>query len=393
MTCIILCFFFVTLGLSVPVLAADDEEDEFTLEEITVTAEKREAELQKVPMDIAVVRPDEMDRVGVYSIYDIKKLIPDLDTSSTTGNQVMISIRGVGGSDLTMWNPIHETTTAVHIDGVQLTRQNGFDNMFYDLQRVEVLKGPQGTLYGRGSTGGSMNIMTQKPILGEDISGYITLEAGNYGLYRGEAALNVPVAEKLAFRVATRGIKKDGYTDYGDNNADNWGFRVSMTWEPTDKDTITATYDKQSSDSKGYGSNGTYMATYGNAVFTSEDFGTTTVVATPYKTNWWKAGGDEGWVNNKTWGFMAQWERDLSFAYSVLLYGHRDLDEDLEWPWGYTWASAYINSSYPYIAIDQPSGYVEILRLYSVAHHTDIHIHTLQETLTLLNFVYSQRRL
>ncbi|MBN1905772.1 MAG: Plug domain-containing protein, partial [Deltaproteobacteria bacterium] len=147
------CFMLLALfifSMATPIFAADEEE--FMLEEITVTAEKREAELQKVPIDITVLRPEEMDRSGVYSIYDLKKVIPDLDTATQTGNQVMVSIRGVGGAADTLWNPIHETTTAMHIDGIQLTRANGFDNMFFDLQRVEVLKGPQGTLYGRGST-------------------------------------------------------------------------------------------------------------------------------------------------------------------------------------------------------------------------------------------------
>jgi iron complex outermembrane receptor protein len=118
------------------------DEEEFMLEEITVTAEKREAELQKVPIDITVLRPEEMDRSGVYSIYDLKKVIPDIDTATQTGNQVMISIRGVGGAADTLWNPIHETTTAVHIDGIQLTKANGFDNMSSISRGLRCLKAP-----------------------------------------------------------------------------------------------------------------------------------------------------------------------------------------------------------------------------------------------------------
>jgi iron complex outermembrane receptor protein len=91
--------------------------------------------------------------------------------------------------------------------------------MYFDLQRVEVLKGPQGTLYGRGSTAGSMNIMTQKALLGE-VNGHVSAEAGNFGLFRTEGAINIPVADKLAFRVSGRILKRDGYNDAGFNDQD-----------------------------------------------------------------------------------------------------------------------------------------------------------------------------
>ena len=178
----------------------------------------------------------------------------------------------------------------MHIDGVQLTRSNGFDNLFFDLQRVEVLKGPQGTLYGRGSTAGSMNITSQKPILNE-FGGYLTFEEGNYNLRRGEGALNIPAMDKLAFRVAGRWIRKGGYSDAGDGSSDNKSGRISMTWEPTDKDTITLAYDREKSDSNGYGNSGSYYSTYGGveivpiAPWTTEN---TTVLELPYKTRWYK---------------------------------------------------------------------------------------------------------
>ena len=343
--CIFSCFvlFIVLLMSTASPLFAQDE-DEFTLEEVTVTAEKREAELQKVPMDITVVRPDDMDQAGVYSVYDLKKVIPDINTSTMTGNQVMISIRGVGGAADTLWNPIHETTTAVHIDGIQLTKANAFDNLFFDLQRVEVLKGPQGTLYGRGSTAGSMNISSQKPIL-DEFSGHLTYEEGNYNLRRGEGALNIPVMDKLAFRVAGRWIRKGGYSDAGDGSSESRSGRISMTWEPTDKDTITLTYDRENADSNGYGSSGSYFETYGGieilpiSPWTTEN---TTVLELPYKTRWYKGNTlSQGGVFNNSSGYMAQWEREFSFGYGVALYGHREMDEELAYMYGYAMLSPF----------------------------------------------------
>ncbi|NLD38250.1 MAG: TonB-dependent receptor [Desulfatiglans sp.] len=339
------CFMLLALFIfstATPIFAAEDEE--FMLEEITVTAEKREAELQKVPIDITVLRPEEMDRSGVYSIYDLKKVIPDLDTATQTGNQVMVSIRGVGGAADTLWNPIHETTTAIHIDGIQLTRANGFDNMFYDLQRVEVLKGPQGTLYGRGSTAGSMNMLTQKPIIGE-FGGNFTFEEGNYDLRRSEAAINIPVMDKLAFRLSGRWIRKGGYSDAGDGSSEARSGRLSMTWEPTDKDTITMTFDMGKSDSNGYGNSGSYFATYGGVRIVPVSPWTTdytTVLELPYKTRWYKNDAlRNGGVFNDSYGYMAQWERELPFAYGVALYGHRDMEEELAYMYGYAMLSPF----------------------------------------------------
>ncbi|MGD9162619.1 MAG: TonB-dependent receptor, partial [Desulfobacteraceae bacterium] len=355
--CLSLCMGLV-IGLSDQVFAQDnDQEDEFTLEEITVTAEKREAQLQKIPMDISVVRPREMDRLGIYSVYDIKKILPDIDTDSRadgTGSGVLVSIRGVGGGDTTLAYPTNETSTAVHIDGIQLTRVTSFDNMFYDLQRVEVLKGPQGTLYGRGSTAGTMNMMTQKPIIDGGLSGFLTLEAGNYSLYRSEAALNIPVNSKLAFRVAGRGFGRDGYTDSEEGKRESKGGRLSMTWEPTDKDTITATVDAQGSDTTGgYARNGTYWATYGGVSIVPNPYGDTypqtlgptNVIALPYQTYWYKSMGDylPGYVNTDTWGAMVQWERELPFAYGVLLYGHREVEEETSFMWDMTGLSNVIS--------------------------------------------------
>ncbi len=356
-----LLVFSYLIGASIPIIAQEpDEEDVFTLEEITVTAEKREAELQKVPIDISVVRPDEMDRLGITTAYDMKKIIPDINTDAFAGSNVVLSIRGVGGGPNSMFNPIHETSTSVNLDGVQLTRVNGFDNMFYDLQRVEVLKGPQGTLYGRGSTGGSMNIMTQKPILGE-LGGNLGFEYGNYGLKMADAAINIPVTDKLALRASGRIRERDGYSDAGFNDQDVWGARLSMTWEPTEKDTVTMVYDAEGSRNKGYMSEGTYIAVYSSdpkmSVFTSERFPSlvsdysaypvitysygdtaelgyepqtwnTNVINIPNKSAWWLGNASNmADINNKSWGFMSQWEHEFSFAYGVAVYGHRVLRE------------------------------------------------------------------
>lgn len=333
--CFILFIVPLTLGASIPAFAQDDDEDEFMLEEITVTAEKREAELQKIPMDISVIRTEEMDRLGVHTIERLGDLLPDVQTSQNAGSYAVVKIREVRSN---FWNPIHETTVAMHMDGVQLTRVNGFNNMFFDLQRLEVLKGPQGTLYGRGATAGSMNFISQKPIF-DDVSGYVTIEAGNFNLIRTEGALNIPVVEKLAVRVAGRTYEHDGYNDNGWGDQDAWSGRVSINWEPTDKDQITLVWDQQSSENNGNSGSGHVFGTYGDLTIMpsiNPDFsdnavlqmGPTREIKLPWQSKWLTEDTlNENFNDLTSWGFTAQYDRELSFAYFTALYGHRALHE------------------------------------------------------------------
>ncbi len=336
--CVFLCALSLGFGVN-PVIAQEEEEEEeeaFTLEEITVTAEKREAELQKVPLDISVVRTEDMDKLGVHTVERLGELLPDIQTSQNAGSYATVKIREVRSN---FWNPIHETTVAMHMNGVQLTRVNGFNNMFFDLQRMEVLKGPQGTLYGRGSTAGSMNFISQKPIL-EEVGGYVTVEAGNYSLYRTEGALNIPVTEKLAFRVAGRTYQHDGYNDTGWGDQDSWSGRVSMNWEPTDKDQFTLVWDQESSENNGNSGTGNVFGTYGDLLIVPNSLdplwadnpvtqtGPTHEIKLPWQSKWYMGESlNQNYNDLTSWGFMAQYDRELSFAYVAVIYGHRALHE------------------------------------------------------------------
>ena len=243
----VLCFVSITLICS-PVFAADEEAaDEFTLEEITVTAEKREAQLQKIPMSIDVVREQEMRVYNVNQINDIQKIMPDVSVNTQVGSFNQISIREV---QMIQFNPIFETTVATHLDGIQLNRFAGLDNFFFDLERVEVLKGPQGTLYGRGSTAGSMNMITRKPTL-DEFNGNASLEFGNYGRYRADWAVNIPLVDKMAVRISGRRNIFDGYSDSGMGNMNSWSHRLSFLWEPNDRTTIKLTGDYTESNDDG----------------------------------------------------------------------------------------------------------------------------------------------
>ncbi len=325
--------------INCPVFAADEKAtDEFTLEEITVTAEKREAELQKIPMSIDVVREQEMRNYNINQIYDLQKMIPDLSVTSTVGSFNLISIREVQTS---LFNPIYETTVATHLDGIQLNRFTGLDNFFFDLERVEVLKGPQGTLYGRGSTAGSMNIITRKPTLNE-FNGNASVEYGNYGRLRADWAVNLPMGEKLALRLSGRRNIYDGPSDSGFGNSNSWSHRVAIHWEPTDRLTMNVSADyiwayEHGNPMSGLTATGYYLDSYGGVEIVAAP-ATATIYAPEYqsggpvktrnKSNWAMQDMYKlSYIDNKHYGFMGSFSYDFDFATATVETGYRAITE------------------------------------------------------------------
>ena len=379
---ILLCFFTcLCLCIDAPVFAADevDSGDEFTLEEITVTAEKREAEVQKIPIDIAVVRPDDMSRLGVYTTDDLDKIIPELNTEEMGGSFLAVTIRNVTTN---AWNMFHETTVAMHLDGVQLTRPNGINNFFYDLQRVEVLKGPQGTLYGRGSTAGTMNIVSQKPILNE-FSGHATLQAGTYDLIRSELAVNIPTAEKLALRMAGRTNRRDGYDDSGYGNQHAWAGRISMNWEPSDNDQVLAVFDFEGNEDSGNMTTGTVLGAYGGLTIMANPFqnifpqniSNVTEIKLPYQTRWlYGDWAKQAYSDLNAYGLMLEYDHSFaSIADLTVIYGYRSQEERKDWVWANKYltyrynSGGWVNADDYYAASDPDATYLNFVWAASTA--------------------------
>ena len=218
-------FFTIVLGLGlvfggVPFTSAQESAaDEFTLEEITVTAEKRVENLQKVSISVAVVKGEELMNQGATSITDILKDIPNVSTSDTgTGGGFMINIRGLGND---MPTGVGDSSVSTNFDGAYEGRSEAGLFGYFDVDQVEVLRGPQGTLYGRNSTGGVVNITSKKPKT-DKVEGYVALEAGDYKKMKAEAAINVPVTDTFAGRLAFVSTKTDAYTH------DSAGYRGSQ---------------------------------------------------------------------------------------------------------------------------------------------------------------------
>jgi iron complex outermembrane receptor protein len=172
---------------------------------IVVTAQRREQTLQDVAASVVAVGADRLASSQVNSLQDLQAIVPSVNFGNDF-NQAKIFIRGVGANTSTTGNA---TGVALHVDGAVVARAEAQLTSLFDLERVEVLRGPQGTLYGRNATGGSINLITAKPT--DELSGYGRLTYGNYNSIVGEGAVSGPITEAILFRLAAKVEDRDGY--------------------------------------------------------------------------------------------------------------------------------------------------------------------------------------
>ena len=200
------------------------------LEEIIVTAQRREETLQKSSLSIQVVSDDELWRAGVAQASDLNRLVPGIQIAGG-GNAAQIYIRGVGDFAA---SPLSNPAVAVNVDGVYISRPQGVNSSFYDLERLEVLRGPQGTLYGRNASGGALNLITNRPSLDcvERLGRASGL--GNYSLFEAQGAINVPLGDTVAIRAAANVVQRDGYLSDDTNDEDTTAGRVRLLWQPSE---------------------------------------------------------------------------------------------------------------------------------------------------------------
>ena len=201
--------------------------DHPVLAEVIVTAQKRAESLQKSALAVSALSDKALAEAGVSQAQDLNKMMPGLGISS--GSSTQVYLRGVGTYAT---GPFADPAVAFNIDTVYLSRFSGITGNFYDLERIEVLKGPQGTLYGRNATGGAINIVTKRPT--KTFEAGADLDVGDYGLFKVNGFVNLPVSDSLAFRVAAQRTKRDGYQSDGYDDDDNKAARVHMLYDPSE---------------------------------------------------------------------------------------------------------------------------------------------------------------
>lgn len=176
---------------------------------IIVTAQRREQDLQSTALAIEAASGESLARAGVTNADQLTNQFSGVQIGG--GSTPQIYIRGVGDFGVL---PSANPAVVTSLDGVAISRPQAIGGNFFDLERVELLKGPQGTLYGRNASGGALNLISTKPKLGET-SGYIQFDAGNYEYFSGEGALNVPLGQSTAMRLSAQFTDRDGYLSDG----------------------------------------------------------------------------------------------------------------------------------------------------------------------------------
>ena len=239
----------VSLALAVSPAAIAQNGDDALIEEIMVTATKREASIYEVPIAVSAFRGEDLAKQGIVDIVDVGKFVPNLNiTQFSAGHNSSANpfIRGIGLQD-------HLITTdpgvSVYVDGVYLGRQVGQNWNLSNLERVEVLRGPQGTLYGRNSIGGAINIITKTP--GIDPGAKVSVEIGTRGRLNGDFYGDMALSDELAVSVTGGYKNRDGIGNFP--NLPNAGVevgemtevyaRLAMRYEPSDDFSLVITAD------------------------------------------------------------------------------------------------------------------------------------------------------
>ncbi|MES2056361.1 MAG: TonB-dependent receptor [Pseudomonadota bacterium] len=231
--------------------ATGNSGDNSGLDDIIVTAQKREQSLQDVPISITAFNAEAIASLGAQSIGDLDTFTPGLSINDSSVTQPSFTIRGVSTDDFGIGT---DPAVGIFIDGVYSARSGAALIFFNDVERVEVLKGPQGTLFGRNTSAGAISIITRKPV--DKLEAAATLRIGNYGKHRIDAMVNVPITDTLFLRVNGVYNKRNGYLTDAVTGAryereNNWSGRAALRYEPNSDTNITLSYDHDDTDKDG----------------------------------------------------------------------------------------------------------------------------------------------
>lgn len=226
------------------------------IDEIIVTARRREESVQTVPISLAVISAQSLEKQSLFSLRDAGNTVPNLAISSHAAQGTsapVIMLRGVGQLQADLSN---DPGVGIYVDGVYIGRNQGIDFNLLDLEQIEVLRGPQGTLFGRNTTGGALNITTKRPT--QEFGGTVGVRLGNYDRRDVDAQINLPLTDQLAARISAGYRSEDGYGsrldyatgrktgEYGDTNRGST--RGQLLWTPGDAYEMRAIVDWSKTD-------------------------------------------------------------------------------------------------------------------------------------------------
>lgn len=226
------------VGITAMGMLSNVHAETLVLEEVIVTAQKRSESLQDVPVAVTAFSADTIQEAGISDTSDIAVMTPSLNANASASPfTTRLTIRGIGTSQS---DPALEPSVGMFVDGVFLGRSGLGTSDLTDIERIEVLQGPQGTLYGKNTNAGAISIITKRPNF-EEFEGYVEASAGNYSMGKLTATASGPLGDTVAYRLSGNINQRDGYYDNAgagvddQNDADDWNLQGKLLWEPTDQ--------------------------------------------------------------------------------------------------------------------------------------------------------------
>ena len=233
--------------------AQSQESSASLIEEIIVTSQRTEESLQDVPIAVTALTGDMLEDMQIESGSDLQLVTPSLSFQGADARGGAFNIRGI--TNLAV-SATAESGVEIHVNDLPVGSTTMQDGEFLDLERIEVLRGPQGTLYGKNSVGGAINLITARPVFGESL-GKASIDMGDFDLLKTKLMLNIPLGDSMAMRIATSSVERDGNikniyskapTPYI-NNRDSNSFRLSLAWQVNDSTDILLVHENYDEDS------------------------------------------------------------------------------------------------------------------------------------------------
>ena len=203
-------FLSISLSLSIISISSNAYSNELVIDEVIVTAEKRVESLQDVSKAVTALSSDEIERKNIVDFVGLSAIAPGVTVAKNEGYKTIVSIRGVG--DETNQNAIAAPSVALHMDGIFIASKFSLRTDFIDLDRIEVLRGPQGTLFGQNSTGGTVNVINTAPSF-DALTGKVDLTLGDYDLTKARGGINIPLSDTVATRFSWITTDHDGFSE------------------------------------------------------------------------------------------------------------------------------------------------------------------------------------
>jgi iron complex outermembrane receptor protein len=226
----------------------------FQVDTVVITSRRRREVLQDVPIPISVIGGKQIDDAGAFNVNRVKEFVPSVQLYTSNPRNTGINIRGLG-SPFGLTNDGLDPGVGFYVDGVYYARPAAATFDFIDVERIEVLRGPQGTLFGKNTTSGAINITTRKPSFKPGAS--FEVSYGNYGYIQAKASVTGAVSKKFAARLSFSGTQRDGVvenvrTGKYTNDISNLGFRGQLLYKPSDNTSITLSVDDSRQRPDGY---------------------------------------------------------------------------------------------------------------------------------------------